>query len=48
MSVAGYQINPIHVSFDLKKSLKIFDKNSAAKNLIQNGGGLESALSHAN
>ena len=39
MSLAGCQINPIDVNFDLQKNLKFFDKNSAAKNLIQKGRG---------
>ena len=48
MSLAGCQINPIGVNFHLQKSLETFDKNSAAKNLIQKGRGVESALPHAN
>ena len=48
MSLAGCQINQIDVNFHLQKSLEIFDKNSADKNLIQKGHGLESALPHAN
>ena len=48
MSLAGCQINPIDVNFHLPKSFEIFDKNSAAKNLIQKGQGVESALPHAN
>jgi hypothetical protein len=48
MSLAGCQINPIDVNFHLQKSLEMFDKNSAAKNLIQKGQGVESALPHAN
>ena len=48
MSLAGCQINPIDVNFHLQKSLEIFDKNSAAKNLIQKGQVVESALPHAN
>ena len=31
MSLAGLQINPIDVNFQLPKSLEIFDKNSADK-----------------
>jgi hypothetical protein len=31
MSLAGCQINPIDVNFQLKKSLEIFDKKSADK-----------------
>ena len=34
--------------FHLQKSLDSFDKNSADKNLIQKGQGVESALPHAN
>ena len=34
MSLAGCQIKPIDVNFHLQKSFEIFDKNSAAKNLI--------------
>ena len=48
MSLAGCQINSIDVNFHLQKSLEIFDKNSADKNLIQKGQGVESALPHAN
>jgi hypothetical protein len=48
MSLALCQINPIDVNFHLQKSLEIFDKNSAAKNLIQKGQRVESALPHAN
>ena len=48
MSLAGCQINPIDVNFHLQKSLEIFDKNSATKNLIQKGQGVESVLPHAN
>ena len=48
MSLAGCQINPIDVNFHLQKSLEIFDKDSADKNLIQKGQGVESALPHAN
>ena len=44
MSLAGRQINPIDVNFDLQGNLEIFDKNSANKNLIQKGQGVESAL----
>ena len=32
--LAGCQIKPIDVNFHLQKSLEIFDKNSATKNLI--------------
>ena len=39
MSLAGCQIYPIDVNFHLQKSLEIFNKNSAAKNLIQKGQG---------
>ena len=31
MSLAGFQINPIDVNFQLQNSLEIFDKNSADK-----------------
>ena len=48
MSLAGCQINPIDVNFHLQKSLEIFDKKSAAKNLIKKGQGMESAQPHAN
>jgi hypothetical protein len=48
MSLAGCQINPIDVNFYLQKSLEIFYKNSAAKNLNQKGQGVDSALPHAN
>ena len=48
MSWAGCQINPIDVNFHLQESLEIFDKNSADKNLIQKGQGVESSLPHAN
>ena len=44
----GRVLNPVDVNFHLQKSLEIFDKNSAAKNLIQKGQGVESAPSHAN
>ena len=48
MSLAGCPINLIDINFHLQKTLEIFDKNSAAKNLIQKGQGKESALPHAN
>ena len=48
MSMAWCQINPIDVNFHLQTSFEMFEKNSAAKNLIQKGQGLESALPHAN
>ena len=48
MSLAGFQINQIDVNFHLQKSLEIFDNNSADKNLIKKGQGVESALPHAN
>ena len=48
MILAGCQINPIYVNFLIQKSLEIFDKDSADKNLIQKGQGVESALPHAN
>ena len=47
MSLIGCQINPIDVNFYLQKSLEIFDKNSAAKDLNQKGQWVESALPHA-
>ena len=40
MCLAKYQINPIDVNFHLQKSLEIFDKYSAVKNLIQKGQGV--------
>jgi hypothetical protein len=46
MSLAGCQINPIFTSKKVWK-FESFDKNSAAKNLIQKGQGVESALPHA-
>ena len=48
MSLAGCQNNTIDFNFHLQKSLEIFDKNSAAKNLIQKGQEVESVLPHAN
>jgi hypothetical protein len=48
MSLAGFQINPIDVNFQIQKNLEIFDKNSPAKNLIQKGQWVESALPHVN
>ena len=48
MSLAGFQIISIDINFHLQKSLEIFYKNSADKNLIQKGQGVESALPHAN
>ena len=48
MSLAGHQINPIAVNFYLKKSLEIFDKNSADKIWSKNNKGVESALPRAN
>ena len=36
MSLAGCQINPIDVNFDLQKSLEILDTNSADKIQSQN------------
>ena len=44
MSLAGFQINPIDVNFDLQKSLDIFDTNSADKIQSQNYKGGKSAL----
>ena len=48
MSFAGCQINLVDVNFHLQKNLEIFYNNSAAKNPIQKGEGVESALPHAN
>ena len=48
MSLAGCQINLIDVNFHLKKSLEIFDKNSADKIWSKKDKGVESALPHAN
>ena len=48
MSLAGCQIISIDLNFHLQKCLGIFDKDSADKNLIQKGQGVESALPHAN
>ena len=48
MSLAGCQINPIDVNFHFQKSLEFFDWNSADKNLIQKGQGVESAMPHDN
>ena len=48
MSSAGCQINSIDVNFHLQKSLEIFDKESADKNIIQKRQGVDSALPHAN
>ena len=49
MSLPGCQINLIYVNFHFQKNLEIFDKKSAAKNLIQKEQGwVESALPHAN
>ena len=48
MSLAGFQINPIDVNFDLQKSLDIFDTNSADKIQSQNYKGGKSALPLAN
>ena len=45
MSLAGCQNNLVDVNLHLQKS---FDKKLAAKNLIQKGQGVESALPHAN
>ena len=41
----GAKINPIDANFYLQK---FFDKNSADKNLIKKGQGLERAFPHAN
>ena len=48
MILGGHQINLIDDNFHLQKSLEIFDKNSAEKNLSKNDKGVESALPHAN
>ena len=48
MNLAGCQINSIVVNLHLQKNLEIFDQNSVAKNLVQKGQGVESALPHAN
>ena len=48
MSLAGSQIDPIDVNFHLKKSLEIFDKNSADKIWSKKDKGVKSALPHAN
>ena len=48
MSLAECQNNLVDVNFHLQKSLEIFDKNSADKNLIKKGQGEESALPHTN
>ena len=47
MSFKGCQINLFNFNFHLQKSLEIFDKNSAAKDLNQKGQWVESALPHA-
>ena len=47
MSLAGCQINPIDVNFQLQKRLEIFDKNSADKIWSRKNKGVESALPHA-
>ena len=41
MSLAGCQINPIDVNFHLKKSLEIFDKNSADKTQFKKDKGIK-------
>ena len=48
MSLAGCQINLIHVNFPLQKGLEIFDTNSADKIQSQNYKGGKSSLRHAN
>ena len=48
MSLAGCQINPIDVNFQLQTFLEIFDKNSADKIRFKKDKGVESALPHAN
>ena len=47
MSLVGGQINTIDVNFHLKKSLEIFDTNSADKIQSQDYKGDKSALPHA-
>ena len=48
MSLAGCQINPIDVNFQLQKSFEIFDKKSADTIWSKKERGVESALPHAN
>ena len=48
MSLAGCQINPIDVNFQLQTFLEIFDKNSADKIRFKKDKRVESALPHAN
>jgi hypothetical protein len=48
MSLAGCQINSININFQIQRSLEIFDKNSAGKNLIQKGQGDKSIPPRAN
>ena len=49
MSLAGCQINPIDLNFQLQKSLEIFDiTNSADSFQSQNYKGGKSSLPHAN
>ena len=48
MSLAGCQINPIDVNVHLKKSLEIFDKNSADTISSKKDKEVEIALPHAN
>ena len=48
MSLAGCQINPIDVNFQLQKSLEIFDTNSADKIQFQNYKEVKSARPHSN
>jgi hypothetical protein len=44
----GVKLSRLMSIFHLQKTLEIFDKNSAYKNLIQKGQRVESALPHAN
>ena len=48
MSLAGCQIIPIDLNFQLQICLEIFDKNSADKIQSKNYKGCKSTLSHAN
>ena len=48
ISLAGCQINPIDVNFQLQKRLEIFDNNSADKIWSKKDKGVESALPHGN
>ena len=48
MSLAGCQINPIDVNFQLQERLEIFDKKLADKIWSKKDKGLEKALHNAN